>query len=154
MFHHDFAQEVIRLHQGANSGVRTWPWTLLTFLSNHGWLYVVLVDGRVVKLHVPHGGAVLFRGDVLHGGAAYDEWHLRAHWYLVPKVSDYQGVMQDVQQWRVNADNEVALHTTDPWGEWSAKDPSKEPDPMCIFTPCLLSMEELLSENMGLYLSY
>ena len=97
---------------------------------------------------------MVFRGDVLHGGAAYDGWHLRAHWYLVPKVSSYQGVVHDVQEWRENEDGELALHTVDPWGEWKGEDPLKEPDPMCTFTPSLLSMEELLSESMRQYLRY
>ena len=89
MFHSDFNQTVLDYHHGAGierdgCAPRTWPWTVLAFLSAPWWLFVVLHNGQVVKLWVPQGGAVLFRGDVLHAGAAYEEWHLRAHCTLCP----------------------------------------------------------------------
>jgi hypothetical protein len=50
-------------------------------------VYVSLANGQLVKLHAPHGCAVLFRGDVLHAGGAYPDGHTRAHWYPTPARS-------------------------------------------------------------------
>ena len=43
---------------------------------------------------------MLFRGDVLHAGAAYEEWHLRAHWYLLPQESAFMEAQRDPECWR------------------------------------------------------
>ena len=49
----------------ARAGVSMYPWPI--------------ANGQLVKLHAPHGCAVLFRGDVLHAGRAYPDGHTRAH---------------------------------------------------------------------------
>ena len=94
MFHKDF-NNAIALHRGAQTELReekaTYPWTLLAFLSGPGFVYFILNSGKVVKLALPQGAGVIFRGDVHHAGAAYDAWNLRAHWYLIPETSPNKG---------------------------------------------------------------
>ena len=79
---------------------------MLVMLSGAGIVYVCLANGRLVRLHVPHGCGVLFRGDVLHAGGAYPGGHTRAHWYLTPARSAHA---QTAADWRSNGDGQVAL---------------------------------------------
>ena len=93
-------------------------------LSGAGHVYVSLANGQLVKLHVPHGCAVLFRGDVLHAGGAYPDRHVRAHWYLTPARSAHA---QTAADWRTNNEGEVALFEEDPLGEWDQDSSLQEP---------------------------
>ena len=160
MFHSDFNQTVLDYHHGAGierdgCAPRTWPWTVLAFLSAPGWLFVVLHNGQVVKLWVPQGGAVLFRGDVLHAGAAYEEWHLRAHWYFMPRESAFRSAQEDPEVWRLNADGNLALHCVDPWKEWAGvEDHTRDPVSACLFSPRLLTIDALTAPAMHPYLHY
>ena len=129
MFHKDFSPTAFNLHRAAQveAGMAsTFPWTVLVMLSSDGWLYILLKDMTIVKVYVPQGVAVLFRGDVLHAGAAYQHWHMRAHWYLVPKVPGNLG-LRTADDWRQNEDGDVALHDEDPFEEWSEQSSKVEP---------------------------
>ena len=162
MFHNDFNQAVLDLHHCAGierdgRAMRTWPWTVLTFVSAPGWLFVVLYNKQVVKLFVPQGGAVLFRGDVLHAGAAYEEWHLRAHWYLLPQESAFMEAQRDPECWRRDGKGKLVLHCVDPWKEWgglSVEDPARDPASACSFSPRLLTLDALTAPAMHPYLHY
>jgi hypothetical protein len=66
------------------------PWTLLVTFSPGGKLYFKVGGKMVVVVLKRPGDAVLFRGNVLHGGAAYRVEHWRCHFYWEPKEEDYQ----------------------------------------------------------------
>jgi hypothetical protein len=121
IFHRDFNPQVFKWHRGAQVELKmppTFPWTLLLMLSGPGFVYISLTSGRLVKISVPQGCAVLFRGDVLHAGAAYQERHVRAHWYLTPCSSPFNGI-ESLETWRENPVTQVvALHDCDPTEEW------------------------------------
>ena len=132
MFHKDFNPEKVAWHHAAQTEVRakcTYPWTLLVMLSGAGHVYVSLANGQLVKLHVPHGCAVLFRGDVLHAGGAYPDRHVRAHWYLTPARSAHA---QTAADWRTNNEGEVALFEEDPLGEWDQDSSLQEPHTVVV----------------------
>lgn len=80
-----FNPEKVAWHHAAQTEKRekcTYPWTLLVMLSGVGHVSMYpwpIANGQLVKLHTPHGCAVLFRGDVLHAGRAYPDGHTRAH---------------------------------------------------------------------------
>jgi hypothetical protein len=88
--HHDFSQSCVKRHHDAQLKTHaraTYPWTLLVALSAEARL-IVYRHGRrslprVVRLPLP-GDAVLFRGDVWHGGDTYRATHWRYHMYLEP----------------------------------------------------------------------
>ena len=122
MFHRDYNAQTLRFHRDAQvfvSAEPTFPWTLLLMLSAPGFVYVSLLSGTLVKIFVPLGCAVLFRGDVLHAGAAYQHRHVRAHWYLTPVTSPFHGITSPAA-WRENDKGHVALFDEDPTGEWEA----------------------------------
>lgn len=122
VMHADYSQDAIRRHRAAQIEVGdpkcTYPWTVLLFVSAPGHLYVQLLAGTPVKVAVPAGCAVLFRGDVIHAGGAYQERHVRAHWYLVPEVTPYNGI-RSPDDWRTNEFGEVALHEENLLRGWS-----------------------------------
>ena len=144
MFHKDFNPEKVAWHHAAQTEIReqcTYPWTLLVMLSGAGHVYVSLANGQLVKLHVPHGCAVLFRGDVLHAGGAYPEGHTRAHWYLTPATSAHA---QSAADWRSNKDGEVALFEEDPIGEWNETSSLQEPHNVVVVAePHIMTVAEL-----------
>ena len=80
--HHDYSQK--KLQKWLEGGNITYAWTLLFAVSDNARLFVVAADGARVVLVFQPGEAVLFRGDVLHGGMAYSYRHWRAHFYLEP----------------------------------------------------------------------
>ena len=77
-----------------------YPWTLLFALSDHGRIFIRTAKGGDVVVLLRAGEALLFRGDVLHGGMNYSVVNVRAHFYLEPLGSD--GMR--------NQDDELALH--------------------------------------------
>ena len=154
MSHTDFAMDVFALHRGSQVELRhkpTFPWTMLLMLSDCGYLYVTLSIGAVCKIFVKQGCFVLFRGDVLHAGAAFQERHVRAHWYLVPIVSPYQGIVH-ADVWRHNDDGEVALHSEDPSKEWSIEASRREPRGVVLFEPPVYSLEDVLPDGCANHL--
>ena len=157
MFHKDF-NNAIALHRGAQTELReekaTYPWTLLAFLSGPGFVYFILNSGKVVKLALPQGAGVIFRGDVHHAGAAYDAWNLRAHWYLIPETSPNKGITE-VAHWRNNDEEppKVALHEVDPTFEWNKHSASQEPAGMVYYEPCEIpEPDDLLAGKQRAYL--
>lgn len=97
--HSDFSQLMIRHHREARlpGEKSTYPWTLLLFITRGlGHIYVQLPAGTPVKLTV-----LLFRGDVIHAGAAYQTEHMRAHWYLVPQSTSYESI-KHTDDWRTS----------------------------------------------------
>ena len=90
--HYDFSQSFVKRHHDAQSKAHkraTYPWTLLVALSAEARLIVYRRGRRccprVVRLPLP-GDAVLFRGDVWHGGDTYRAAHWRYHMYLEPST--------------------------------------------------------------------
>ena len=124
-WHKDFRPDRLQLHVEAVRDARlrdasvhvTHPWTLLVMLSAPGCLYVMLKNGAKLKLWVPQGAALLFRGDVLHAGAAYQQWHHRAHWYLIPKKV-WNSTVETLDDWRCNNNGHVAIWQEDPFRDW------------------------------------
>ena len=145
MFHRDFSPEKLKHHHAAQlEGLQkcTYPWTLLVTLSGPGYLYVCTYNGQVIKVLIPHGCGVLFRGDVLHAGAAYQLPNTRAHWYLTPVHATNH--TPSPKNWRVNVDGEVALFDEDPFNEWNADSSLQEPlSSVELATPFIRSVSEL-----------
>ncbi len=152
MFHKDFNPERFARHHAAQTEIRekcTYPWTLLVMLSGAGIVYVCLANGRLVRLHVPHGCGVLFRGDVLHAGGAYPGGHTRAHWYLTPARSAHA---QTAADWRSNGDGQVALFDEDPLEEWSESTSLHEPpNVVAVEEPYIHTTTELEGSPYLLY---
>ena len=90
--HRDFNPELIaRLREKVRrKGLRIiTPWTLLVAFTPGAKMYFLTGSTMtIVVLHRP-GDAVLFRGDVLHGGASYQVDHWRCHFYLEPRAEVY-----------------------------------------------------------------
>jgi hypothetical protein len=90
--HRDFNPECIaRLREKVRrKGLRiVTPWTLLVAFTPGAKMYFLTGSTMtIVVLHRP-GDAVLFRGDVLHGGASYQVDHWRCHFYLEPRAEVY-----------------------------------------------------------------
>ena len=90
--HRDFNPECIaRLREKVRrKGLRiVTPWTLLVAFTPGAKMYFMTGSTMtIVVLHRP-GDAVLFRGDVLHGGASYQVDHWRCHFYLEPRAEVY-----------------------------------------------------------------
>jgi len=160
MFHRDFNPRVVKSHRAAQVYVNsqatvphppTFPWTILLMLSGPGFLYVSLSSGRLVKICVPQGCAVVFRGDVLHAGAAYQHWHVRAHWYVTPVTSPFYGITSP-DDWRLNQEGMVALFDEDPTREWDPDTARVEPAGVVILAhPYVHSIAELVESP---YLKY
>ena len=146
MLHKDFSPLMYNAHVGAHlpdSGPLYYPWTILVMLSDDGYLYVQLASGLDVKIFVPRGAAVLFKGNVWHGGAAYQQLHVRAHFYLVPNVSCYKGIRHD-DDWRVNTDGDVALWNEDPLMAWSVDVARLEKAGVALAFPAVSSMTQMV----------
>ena len=75
--HTDYCMEKVKL-------CAAWPWTLLFALTDFARVFVRTADGKDVVLLLRLGEALLFRGDVLHGGMEYSVLNWRAHFYLEP----------------------------------------------------------------------
>jgi len=105
-------------------------------------MYVCTYKGQLVKIRIPHGCGVFFRGDVLHAGAAYHSSHVRAHWYLTPTHNTSH--TPSSKDWRTNGDGHLALFDEDPFGEWDALSSLDEPvSSVELTTPCIRSVSEL-----------
>lgn len=58
------------------------PYTVLLCMHDYGKLYIRGDNNEVLLLHMSAGDACTFDGDVWHAGGAYDDIHLRAHWFV------------------------------------------------------------------------
>jgi hypothetical protein len=115
--HYDFSQSCVKRHHDAQSKAHkraTYPWTLLVALSAEARLIVYRRGRRscprVVRLPLP-GDAVLFRGDVWHGGDTYRAANWRYHMYLEPSTchTTKEGLFE-VQKLAVSPTSEEGWH--------------------------------------------
>ena len=82
VIHADFCGEKIEQWRESHSK-SSWPWTVLVALDDFARIRM-LIGGEDLLIILRAGEAVVFRGDVLHGGAAYSIGNIRAHFYLEP----------------------------------------------------------------------
>ena len=61
------------------------PWTLLVTFKPGAKMYFKVGGSMIIAVLKRPGDAVLFRGDVRHGGGCYKVEHWRFHFYWEPK---------------------------------------------------------------------
>ena len=66
------------------------PWTLLVTFKPGAKMYFKVGGSMIIAVLKRPGDAVLFRGDVSHGGGCYKVEHWRFHFYWEPKDTIYK----------------------------------------------------------------
>ena len=89
-FHTDYALDAVLDAQSKNESV---PWTALAGLERDVMTYVVLLgeeDGSTAPTFfmavIPPGMFLMVHGSVFHCGMACSAFHVRSHFYCIPKT--------------------------------------------------------------------
>ena len=107
------------------------PWTLLVTFKPGAKMYFKVGGSMIIAVLKRPGDAVLFRGDVSHGGGCYKVEHWRFHFYWEPKDTIYKP-LRGFPSYRHYVDEEsgkttlalfnVERHADQPGGSWSLTD--------------------------------
>ena len=149
--HYDYSQREVKRwirHQRTKCkrSKPTYPWTLLVSMQDGGKLIVVAQNIPIV-VELAAGDGVLFRGDVRHGGAAYDREHIRLHEYWEPLAST-----QGTWRFRVKADGsqsaENDLHSLETGATWNASNANN--NPKAVYRGPIFSYETVVSGDQAI----
>ena len=72
--------------------IRIRPYSSTYYMKKMGKAYK---ERPMIKLKIPKGGAVLFRGDIFHGGGRFKKENRRAHLYFWMKKWRYSRKPKD-----------------------------------------------------------
>ena len=107
------------------------PWTLLVTFKPGAKMYFKVGGSMIIAVLKRPGDAVLFRGDVSHGGGCYKVEHWRFHFYWEPMDTIYKP-LRGFPSYRHYVDEEsgkttlalfnVERHADQPGGSWSVTD--------------------------------
>lgn len=63
---------------------------LCSFTPTGSDIHITGLTGAIQSIHLDFGDMLIFTGDVLHGGAAYEAWNLRGFFHIVhPELCPY-----------------------------------------------------------------